>query len=69
VVCLHRVTEKNKEYFSADEQEAENILELFKSRIYGKQDISIKLDFEETCKRFYQYGNKSDLMKEYSWGD
>ena len=69
VVCLHRVTEKNKEYFSADEQEAENILELFKSRIYGKQDISIKLDFEETCKRFYQYGNKSDLMKEYSWED
>ncbi|MFW6410396.1 MAG: bifunctional DNA primase/helicase, partial [Halanaerobiales bacterium] len=67
VVCLHRLTEKNKNYFNADEREAENIYEIFKSRIYGWQEISIKLDFEETCKRFYQYGNKGDLHKKYGW--
>ena len=67
VICIHRVTQDNADCFSEDEREAENILDIFKSRIYGRQNLSVRLDFEESCKRFYQYGNENDLFREYGW--
>jgi len=66
VVGVHRVTDKNRKCFEPDEQDADNILDIFKSRIYGQQDISIKLGFEELTKRFYQHSGKG-YEKKYGW--
>lgn len=67
VGAMHRITEKNKKHFSEKEQEADNILEIFKSRLYGRQDISMRLKFNEPSKRFFQYGDNKGRNKSYSW--
>lgn len=65
VIGIHRVTDKNRKALGIDD-DTENILEIFKGRIYGMQDIRIKLGFNEDCKRFAQR-DVNDFRKKYGW--
>ena len=67
VIAIHRVTNKNSKALGIDDPNVQNVLDIYKNRIYGKQDISIKLNFDENCKRFCQYGLEEMLDKTYSW--
>ena len=67
VIGIHRVTDKNRKALGIDPaDDTENILEIFKGRIYGMQDIRIKLGFNEDCKRFAQR-DINDFRKSYGW--
>jgi len=66
VIGIHRVTDKNRKALGLNEDtQVQNILEIFKNRIYGMQDIRIKLDFDVKSKRFKQMG--IDKVKKYGW--
>ena len=67
VIAIHRVTDQNREALGIDDRGVQNVLDIYKNRIYGQQDIRIKLNFDENCKRFCQYGLEGDLEKEYRW--
>jgi len=63
VMAIHRLSEDEKEkdkYSGLD-----NLVQIFKSRIYGVQDIEIGLNFNWLSKRFY-LGN---ACKKYGWAD
>ena len=69
-VCgVIRVTDKIESKLPDKLKEADNILEIFKCRLYGKQDISIRLMFDEPSKRFFQFGDNDGKTKQYSWSD
>lgn len=66
VIAVHRLNDKKRKALNIKEPEVENALSIFKGRIYGMQDIVIKLDFDKTCKRFAQF-NVKDFDKKYGW--
>jgi twinkle protein len=69
LIGIHRVTDKNREALGLEEfDDTENVAEIFKNRIYGMQDISIKLGFNEDAKRFAQR-DINDFRKSYGWED
>ena len=65
VIAMHRIKPKNEKNFSEEEKKADNILEIFKCRLYGNDDISIRLNFNEPSKRFFQYGHNEGRNKTY----
>jgi twinkle protein len=60
VISVHRVTQDEKDNYGCD-----NILEIFKNRFSGQQDVEIRLNFDANCKRFNM---KTDThIKRYGW--
>lgn len=64
VLAVHRITDKEKEEESKYE-ELDNLVQIFKNRIYGLQDIEVGLKFDWLSKRFYSA--KDTPYKEYGW--
>lgn len=67
VMCITRVTPDNEDSFPYDMREASSILQIFKCRLYGSQNINIKLEFDDVSRRYAQYSNKEDINKQYGW--
>ena len=65
VICIHRVTKNNRKILKVDEG-TENVLDIFKSRIYGMQELRVKLNFNPDCKRFEQAEGNA-INKKYGW--
>ena len=74
VFAIHRVTanekegvmNKNGEYIT-DPIEYDAILDLFKNRPVGFQDVEFGLYFDRKSKRFYK--DDAELNKKYAWDD
>ena len=67
VIGIHRVTDRNRDALGLkNDYETENVLDIFKGRIYGMQDLRIKLGFNEDCKRFAQR-DVNDFRRQYGW--
>jgi twinkle protein len=60
VLSVHRLNKDEREEFGCD-----SLLEIFKNRFSGQQDIEIRLNFDPSCKRFTM---KTDVrVKKYGW--
>lgn len=65
VLAIHRITEDEREKAKGRYDELDNIVQIFKTRIYGAQDIEIGTKFHWMTKRFYPaMGN---VNKVYGW--
>ena len=66
VICVHR-TNKSKilKALKIEKKETKGALEIWKNRMLGKEDKIIPLMFDESCRRFWQYGQENN--KEYGW--
>jgi len=62
VLGVHRYSEKN-----GDEGPDQSVIDIFKNRIFGRQDIEINVGFDDLCKRFYMVANNEALSKNYGW--
>lgn len=60
VLAVNRLTEDEQEKKLCD-----TVLEIFKNRMFGKQDIEIQLKFEPSCKLFYMADDICRMT--YSW--
>ena len=69
VAGIMRVNDETKKELPEEAHHADNILMLFKSRLYGQENIMIKLMFDEPSKRFFQYGDNNGKSKDYGWVD
>jgi len=68
VFSVHRITNDDKEDKDmAGYAECDTLLDLFKSRFTGRQEITIGLKFHEDSKRFYMAKDDSLLKKRYGW--
>ena len=68
VFSVHRMTEEDK----TDKDmmkflDCDNLVDIFKNRFSGRQEITIGLKFDQTCKRFYQPSEPWALNKKYGW--
>jgi len=62
VLAVHRLTPKEK-----SEENCDTILEIFKNRFSGQQDVEIQLNFDSSCRRF---GMPSDVgVKRFGWDE
>ena len=63
VLAIHRLSPEEKEkdkYYGLD-----NLIQVFKSRLYGMQDVEIGMKFSWMSKRFYLPSGNAN--KEYGW--
>ena len=68
VFSVHRITpddREDKEF--KDFYDCDSILDIFKNRFSGRQDISIGMKFSEPSKRFYTPKDEAYLRKEFGW--
>jgi twinkle protein len=49
VIAVHRVTPDEQDKFQCDA-----LVDIFKNRFSGLQDVTIRMDFNDKCKRFFQ---------------
>ena len=68
VFALHRITEEERE----DKKmirfaECDALLDVFKNRFRGRQEITIGMKFDKDSKRFYQATDETALTKNYGW--
>jgi len=61
VLSVHR--------FQEEAEESDGVIDVFKNRIFGRQDVEIFLRFDEQCKRFYLPTNMDSLEHQYGWID
>lgn len=65
---VHRITNEDREDKDmAAYQECDSLLDVFKSRFTGRQEITVGLKFHEDCKRFYMAKDDTLLKKKYGW--
>lgn len=69
VLVIHRIDDDNADEFQNDLQDADNVVDVLKSRIYGWQKVSIGLGFEEKSKRFYPMNQESERFRQLGWED
>ena len=69
VAGIVRVNEDTKKDLPDNTHEADNVLIVLKSRLYGEENKMIKLMFDEPSKRFFQYGDNAGKSKDYGWVD
>jgi twinkle protein len=50
VIAVHRVTPDEKDQFQCD-----SLVDIFKNRFSGLQDVTIRMNFNNKCKRFFQF--------------
>lgn len=68
VFGIHRMTNDDREDKSmAGYAECDALIDVFKSRFTGRQEITIGLKFHEDSKRFYMAKDDSLLKKQYGW--
>ena len=68
IASVHRITPENKtEKEMIPYCDCDTLVDIFKCRLTGKQDVTIGLRFNENCKRFYQNSDKEPLTKDYGW--
>ena len=69
VISLHRFSEKEKNDpdYEADYAGCAGLVQIFKNRFYGVQDVEIGVRFEEVSKRFYGIYDGIGANKEYQW--
>ena len=69
VFSVHRMTEEDKiDKDMVKFHDCDNLVDIFKNRFSGRQEITIGLKFDQTCKRFYQPSESGTLFKKYGWG-
>lgn len=68
VFSLHRITpeERNEKEFR-DFSDSDAILDIFKNRFSGRQEISIGMKFSPPSKRFYATKDEAYLRKDFGW--
>jgi twinkle protein len=68
VFGVHRISNDEREDKEmVAYEECDTLLEVFKSRFTGRQEIIIGLKFHDDCKRFYMAKDNSLLRKKYGW--
>jgi twinkle protein len=68
VFSVHRITPDDKEDKEfKDFYDCDSILDIFKNRFSGRQEISIGMKFSEPSKRFYTPKDEAYLRKEFGW--
>jgi len=66
VICLHRTNKKEiLKALKIDRPEVKGALEIFKNRMLGKEDKLIPLNFDDSCRQFWQYGQENNL--DFGW--
>ncbi len=66
VVAVHRIKEEERANLDEKFRDCSAIIDVFKNRLLGKQDVYFGLDFEPTSKRFYCPTN-GGKDKKYGW--
>ncbi len=61
IICIRRLNSKKREALNIKEIVLKSCVDIFKNRIYGKQDIRIGLDFDEQSKRFTQFNSQEKI--------
>ena len=61
VLSVHRLTPEEKEQEGYDA-----LVDIFKNRLFGWQDVSVRLKFDDECKRFCGADEVKNI-KQYSW--
>lgn len=64
VFSVHRLVEKEKKEMT---EPCDAVIEVFKNRFSGQQDIEIQLKFDDSCKRFYMASDVTGRLRNYSW--
>lgn len=67
VISVHRVKDDERKDLPLTFEGCSNIVEIFKSRFTGRQDIPIPLNFDDTCKRFFALDDPLESHKSYGW--
>lgn len=68
VVSVHRFSEKEKSEPEYEEYKGcSGLVQIFKNRFYGTQDIEIGVGFDELSKRFYGIKDEIGPNKKYQW--
>jgi len=68
VLSVHRMTDDDRSNDAMAEFAAcDGIIDIFKNRFWGRQEISVGMKFDDMCRRFYQSGDTSLLDKQYGW--
>lgn len=68
VFSLHRITDEEREEKKlAKFADCSALLDVFKNRFRGRQEMTIGLKFENSSKRFYQATDEAMLIKNYKW--
>lgn len=68
-IAIHRIEEDNQDNFEENVQDCDAVIDILKSRIYGKQNVSVGLFFEEMSKRFFQPSDPDGKVKPYGWSN
>lgn len=64
VLSVHRLSPKEKQEM---DDPCDAVVEVFKNRFSGTQDVEIQLSFDPDSKRFYMASDKFGGFKSYSW--
>ncbi len=65
---VHRIANEDREdKYMVAYSECDALIDVFKSRFTGRQEITIGLKFHEQCKRFYMARDDNLLRKQYGW--
>lgn len=69
VISVHRFSESDKQHENFPEvyKDLSGLVQIFKNRFYGTQDIEIGVAFDEISKRFYSLDDGVGADKEYGW--
>jgi twinkle protein len=69
VISVHRFSDgdKKKENFPEAYRDLAGLVQIFKNRFYGTQDVEIGVAFDEISKRFYNLDDGIGPDKEYGW--
>ena len=68
VFGLHRITNEDRDDKKMVQfAECDSLLDVFKNRFRGRQEITIGLKFESNSKRFYQATDTRALTKDFGW--
>ncbi len=69
VMAVHRIEDENRDSFDEEVQDCNTVIDVLKSRIYGKQNVSVGLMFSEMSKRFYMHSSPEGEDRRYSWAE
>jgi len=69
VVAIHRFTPAEKEESDFAERYGDSValIQIFKNRFYGTQDVELGVKFEDISKRFYASADEYGPDKDYGW--
>ncbi len=65
ILAVRRLNDKKREILQIKNDDLSSCIDIFKNRIYGKQDLRVGLDFHEGSKRLTQYGVREKIT--FGW--